>query len=45
MPADTDLAQPDMDANSEDRRKTAEDVSLCWPYGLSLAGDVLAVAD
>ena len=45
VPADTVLAQPNMDANGENRWKTVEDDSLCWPYGLSLAGDVLAIAD
>jgi hypothetical protein len=45
VPADTVLAQPDMDANGENRWKTVEDDSLCWPYGLSLMGDVLAIAD
>ena len=30
-------------ARTDGRR--VEDDSLCWPYGLSLAGDVLAVAD
>jgi hypothetical protein len=45
VPADTVLAQPDMDANGENRWKTLEDDSLCWPYGLSLAGDLLAIAD
>jgi len=43
--ADTVLAQPDMDANGENRWTAVEDDSLCWPYGLSLAGDVLAIAD
>jgi hypothetical protein len=45
VPADTVLAQPDMDANGENRWKTVEDDSLCWPYGLCLAGEVLAIAD
>jgi hypothetical protein len=45
VPADTVLAQPDMDANGENRWKTVEDDSLCWPYGLSLAESVLAIAD
>jgi hypothetical protein len=45
VPADTVLAQPDMDANGENRWKTVENDSLCWPYGLCLAGDVLAIAD
>jgi hypothetical protein len=44
-PADTVLAQPDMDANGENRWTSVEDDSLCWPYGLSLAGQLLAVAD
>ena len=45
VPADTVLAQPDMDANGENRWDSVEDDSLCWPYGLSLAGGVLAIAD
>jgi hypothetical protein len=50
VPADTVLAQPDMDANGENRWQTVEDDSLCWPYGMSLApsndgGLVLAIAD
>jgi hypothetical protein len=45
VPADTVLAQPDMDANGENRWKTVEDDSLCWPYGLCLAGEILAIAD
>jgi hypothetical protein len=44
-PADTVLAQPDLDANGENRWDAVADDSLCWPYGLSLAGDLLAVAD
>jgi hypothetical protein len=43
--ADTVLAQPDMGANGENRWKTVEDDSLCWPYGLSLAKDLLLIAD
>jgi len=45
LPADTVLAQPDMDANGENRWTAVEDDSLCWPYGLSLAGSRLAIAD
>lgn len=45
VPADTVLAQPDLDANGENRWDAVADDSLCWPYGLSLAGDLLAVAD
>lgn len=43
--ADTVLGQPDMDANGENRWSSVGDDTLCWPYGLSLAGDLLAVAD
>jgi hypothetical protein len=43
--ADTVLGQPDMDANGENRWSAVTDDSLCWPYGLSVAGDLLAVAD
>jgi hypothetical protein len=43
--ADTVLAQGDLDANGENRWDAVADDSLCWPYGLSLAGDVLAIAD
>jgi len=45
LPADTVLGQPDLDANGENRWDAVADDSLCWPYGLSLAGDLLAVAD
>jgi hypothetical protein len=44
-PADTVLGQPDMDANGENRWSAVTDDSMCWPYGLSLAGDLLAIAD
>jgi hypothetical protein len=44
-PADAGLAQPDADANGENRWEAVTDDSLCWPYGLSLAGDLLAIAD
>ena len=45
LPADTVLGQADLDANGENRWDAVADDSLCWPYGLSLAGDLLAVAD
>ena len=45
VPADAVLAQPDFDANGENRWDAVADDSLCWPYGLSLAGDLLAIAD
>jgi hypothetical protein len=45
IPADAVLGQPDFDSNGENRWDAVHDDSFCWPYGLSLAGDVLAVAD
>ena len=45
VPADAVLAQPDLDANGENRWDEVADDSMCWPYGLSLAGDTLAIAD
>ena len=44
-PADTVLGQPDSDANGENRWAAVTNDSMCWPYGLSLAGDLLAIAD
>jgi hypothetical protein len=43
--ADSVLGQPDFDANGENRWDAVADDSLCWPYGLSLADGLLAVAD
>lgn len=45
VPADVVLGQPDADANGENRWDAVTDDSLCWPYALCLADDVLAVAD
>jgi hypothetical protein len=39
------LAQPSFSANGENRWAGVTRDSLCWPYGLSLNGDRLAVAD
>ncbi|MBO0820755.1 MAG: hypothetical protein J2P26_07895, partial [Nocardiopsaceae bacterium] len=39
------LAQPSFSANGENRWAGVTRDSLCWPYGLSLRGDRLAVAD
>lgn len=39
------LGQPDFTANGENRWSGVSRDSLCWPYGLSLSGDLLAVAD
>ena len=43
--ADHVLAQPDFSANGENRWTAVQRDTLCWPYGLSLRGDLLAVAD
>lgn len=43
--ADHVLAQPDFGANGENRWTSVQRDTLCWPYGLSLHGDTLAVAD
>ena len=38
-------AQPDFEANGENRWQAVERDTLCWPYGLHLHGDRLAIAD
>ncbi|UXA19943.1 NHL repeat-containing protein [Mycobacterium sp. SMC-4] len=43
--ADHVLAQPDFAANGENRWALVGHDTLCWPYGVSLHRDVLAVAD
>lgn len=43
--ADHVLAQPTFAANGENRWSAVAHDTLCWPYGLSLRGDLLAVAD
>ena len=43
--ADWVLAQPDFGSNGENRWTSVQRDTLCWPYGLSLRGDRLAVAD
>ena len=44
-PADVVLGQPDFASNGENRWAGLADDTLCWPYGLSLRGEALAVAD
>lgn len=44
-PADHVLAQPHFGANGENRWTSVQRDTLCWPYGLALCGDRLAVAD
>ncbi|WP_432989634.1 NHL repeat-containing protein [Dactylosporangium sp. CA-233914] len=43
--ADVVLGQPTFAANGENRWAAVTPDSMCWPYGISLAGDRLAVAD
>jgi hypothetical protein len=43
--ADWVLAQPDFGSNGENRWTSVQHDTLCWPFGLSLRGDRLAVAD
>lgn len=43
--ADHVLAQPDFRSNGENRWTSVQRDTLCWPYGLSLRGDRMAVAD
>ncbi|WP_233213410.1 NHL repeat-containing protein [Mycobacterium hubeiense] len=43
--ADYVLAQPTFEANGENRWSAVTHDSLCWPYGLWLHGDRVAVAD
>lgn len=43
--ADHVLAQPDFGSNGENRWTSVQPDTLCWPYGMSLRGDTLAVSD
>jgi hypothetical protein len=43
--ADHVLAQPDFASNGENRWTSVQRDTLCWPYGLSMRGDLLAIAD
>ena len=43
--ADHVLAQPDFGSNGENRWTSVQRDTLCWPYGMSLRGDLLAVSD
>lgn len=44
-PAEAVLGQDDFTANGENRWLAVEPSSLCWPYGIWLHGEHLAVAD
>lgn len=39
------LGQPDLTSNGENRWTKVTHETLCWPYGLALFGDTLAIAD
>ena len=39
------IGQPDFAASGENHWKTVTAATLCWPYGVCLYGDLLAVAD
>lgn len=43
--ADAVLAQPTFAANGENRWSAVHRDTMCWPYGIALHGDALAVAD
>lgn len=43
--ADYVLAQPDFGSNGENRWTSVQRDTLCWPYGMSMRGDLLAVSD
>jgi len=43
--ADHVIGQPDFAGNGENQWKSLTDHTLCWPYGLHLSGDLLAIAD
>lgn len=44
-PADRVLGQPDFAGAGENRWDAIRDDTMCWPYGLHLSGETLAVAD
>lgn len=43
--ADAVLAQPTFSANGENRWRSVERDTLCWPYGLRMRGNLIAVVD
>jgi hypothetical protein len=44
-PADEVLGQDSFDGGGENRWESVRDDTLCWPYGIALAGTTLAIAD
>jgi hypothetical protein len=45
LPAAAVLGQVDFDAAGENRWKAVASDTLCWPYGIAMHGDRLAIAD
>lgn len=45
QPADSVIGQDDFTSYGENRWKAVTSDSMCWPYGICLSGDILAVAD
>lgn len=43
--ADAVLGQPTLSANGENRWRSVQRDTMCWPYGLCMHGDRIAVAD
>ncbi|MBZ0277647.1 MAG: NHL repeat-containing protein [Anaerolineae bacterium] len=43
--ADAVIGQPDFSGNGENRWRSVEDDTLCWPYGLHFFRDWLVIAD
>jgi hypothetical protein len=43
--ADAALGQTDLDGCGENRWQAVTADSLCWPYGLAVHDDLLAIAD
>lgn len=45
QPADAVIGQPDFSSNGENGWRLVTHETLCWPYGIHLHGDKLAIAD
>jgi hypothetical protein len=45
LPADDVIGQSDFDGNGENRWQAVERDTLCWPYGIAVCNNRLAIAD
>ncbi len=45
LPADSVIGQIDLVSNGENRWQSVTHETLCWPYGICMSGEILAVAD